>query len=207
MFFIQVSAEPASYAHSSYLLLGVCASELLSSRSCYCGRAVWHVAYGIWHMAYGICLVCSYPYPYLTSAHCATTATIICQIKTLTSAPSVLQQVVAAGRGSGGRVGCKCSAKAGDRLSSLSLTDATVRTFILPSAARSVAAAAVAVAALIIVAEVAAMSSPRRLGYSLRILSPKCDNVRRGKRQARHEAEAEALLPLQFVFHSARRQA
>lgn len=195
MFFIQVSAESAS----SYLLLGVCASELLSSRSCYCGRAVWHVAYGI-------CLVCSYPYPYLTSAHCATTATIICQIKTLTSAPSVLQQVVAAGRGSGGRVGCKCSAKAGDRLSSLSLTDAKVRTFILPSAARSVAAAA-AVAALIIVAEVAAMSSPRRLGYSLRILSPKCDNVRRGTRQARHEAEAEALLPLQFVFHSARRQA
>lgn len=97
----------------------------------------------------------------------------------------------------GGGGGCKCSAKAGDRLSSLSLTDATVRTFILPSAARSVAAAAAAVAALIIVAEVAAMSSPRRLGYSLRILSPKCDNVRRGK-QARGRSRGAASAAVCF---------
>lgn len=54
---------------------------------------------------------------YLTSACCATSATIICQIKTLTSAPRVLQ------RQHKEQVQRAHWRTAGDRLSSLSLTD------------------------------------------------------------------------------------
>lgn len=82
-----------AYIYTCMLYVYVCAQQHLSRR---CRIVVIVVA--LYCTPYSICLVCSYPYLYLTSTRCATTATIICQIKTLTSAPSVLQRRQGAGQ-------------------------------------------------------------------------------------------------------------